>query len=201
MDQKIERGQATRQHIVLTATRLFTEEGYEGTSIELVLKTCGISRGALYHHFASKEALFTAVLEAAEARVAETIATAAQDAANPLDALRSGCAAWLQLARDPTIRRVVLIDAPSVVGWQTWREIDSRHGLGLLKTSLGMVASAGRIRAEMVDIYSHMLLAALIEMALLIARSEDGIISMQRGQEAVEQLVSRLVGVEPNGLW
>ena len=196
MTGRADRGEATRQRIIATATRLFTEEGYEGTSIDLVLRTCGISRGALYHHFASKEALFTAVLEMAEAHVAATVGAAAQHAASPLDALRAGCAAWLNLARDPMVRRVVLIDAPSVVGWQAWREIDARHGLGLLKASLGMAAAAGRVRADMVDVYAHVLLAALIEVALLIARSEDAMASTQTGLRAVEQLLSSLVGAD-----
>lgn len=201
MDQRSSRGQATRQRIIGIATRLFAAEAYEGTSIELVLRECGISRGALYHHFNSKDVLFTAVLEAAEARIAKTVGAAAQGAANPLDALRAGCAAWLQLARDPTVRQIVLIDAPSVVGWQAWREIDGRHGLGLLKAGLGMAAAAGRLQENMVDLYAHMLLAMLIEVALLIARSEDGVAATRTGQEAVEQVLSRLVGMEPNGTW
>ncbi len=167
-----DRGQTTRQQIIGVATRLFTEEGYEGTSIEQVLQTCGISRGALYHHFASKEALFTAVLETTEALVLETVGVAAQGTTDPLESLRLGSVAWLKLARDPTVRRVVLTDAPSVIGWKAWREMDDQYGLGLLKAALGMIASTGRIRQDMVDLYAHMLLASLTEVAMLIARSE-----------------------------
>lgn len=201
MGRQGNRGQGTRQHIVAAATRLFTEKSFEGTSIDLVLRTCGISRGALYHHFASKEALFTAVLEAAEAHVAATVAAAARDAANPLDALRLGCAAWLGLARDPTVKRVVLVDAPSVIGWQAWREMDDQHGLGLLKASLGMAASAGRVKADMVNVYAHVLLALLIEMALLIARAEDAATATEAGRQAVEQVLSSLMGVKPDAPW
>jgi AcrR family transcriptional regulator len=202
MDRRIDRGAATRRGIVGIATRLFAEEGYEAISIERVLRTCAISRGALYHHFASKEALFTAVLEATEERVAETTAAAARGAANPLDALRAGCAAWLHLAAcDAEVRQIVLIDAPSVVGWQAWREIDGRHALGLLKAGLGMAAADRRQQPDKVDVYAHMLLAVLIEMALLIARSEDSEVAMRTAEEAVEQVVSRLVGVEPHAPW
>lgn len=201
MTQRNDRGQATRQFIVDAAARLFTEEGYAGASIERVLRDAGVSRGALYHHFSSKEALFAAVLEAVETRVAATLAAAAQGAANPLDGLRAGCAAWLELARDPTVKQVVLIDAPSVVGWQVWREIDGRHALGLLRAALGQAAEAGRVRPAMVDLYAHLLLAALIEVALLIARSEDATGSLSAGREAVELLLSALVGVEPHAAW
>lgn len=193
MDRRGDRGQVTRQRITATATRLFTDLGYEGTSIDHVLQECRISRGALYHHFGSKEALFTAVLEAVEAHIAATVGAAARDATDPLGALRLGCAAWLGLARDPTVRQIVLIDAPSVIGWQAWREMDSRHGLGLLKAGLGLAAEAGRLRAEMVDVYAHVLLATLIEVALLIARSKDAAAAKQAGSQAVEQVLSSLV--------
>jgi AcrR family transcriptional regulator len=201
MDQRSGRGRVTRQHIIATATRLFADDGYEGTSIEAVLRECGISRGALYHHFASKEALFTEVLEVTEARVGEIITAAAQGAGNPLDALRAGCAAWLSLAHDPVVKQVVLIDAPSVVGWQAWREIDGRYALGLLKSGLRMAAMMGRVPSAKVDLYAHMLLAVLIELALLIARSENIAAAVESSMEAVEQLVSRIFGVEPQAPW
>jgi AcrR family transcriptional regulator len=201
MDKRSDRGKTTREHIVSVATRLFTENGYEGTSIELVLQACGISRGALYHHYANKEALFNEVLVSVEKQVAMKVGEAAQGTSNPLDALRAGTGAWLALARDPTVRQIVLIDAPSVVGWQAWREIDNQHALGLLKMALQMAASAGRMRPDRVEVYAHMLLAVLIEMSLMIARSDDAITAIEIGKEAVEQLLSRLAGVEPNGSW
>src|SRR4029450_4226177 len=91
------------------------------TSIEAVLREAGISRGALYHHFSGKEALFEAVLEQVGADIATKLAAAARDASDPVEALRAGCHAWLRLARDPTVRRIVLVDALPVVGWGKWR--------------------------------------------------------------------------------
>jgi AcrR family transcriptional regulator len=174
MDRRIDRGQMTRQRLVESGTRLFTEHGYEATSIEMVLADTGVSRGALYHHFEGKGSLFTAVLEATEARVAAAVGAAAAAAVEPLDALRAGCAAWLQLAaHDAAIRQIVLIDAPSVVGWSAWRAIDERYALGLLKSGLSAAATAGRVGSEHVDVYAHLLLATLVEAALLIARSDD----------------------------
>ncbi len=196
-----DRGQKTRKHILATATALFAEEGYEATSIELVLRSTGISRGALYHHFASKDALFKAVLEEVEARVAVTVANAAGRATNPLDALRAGCDAWLGLAHDPIVRRIVLIDAPSVIGWQAWRDIDDRNALGLLKSAMGAMAAAGRMRTEMVDVNAHLLLAMLIELSMLVARTDDVAYVLRTGREAVEAILSRLAGVEPYAAW
>ncbi len=201
MDHRSQRGDATRQAIIGVATRLFTECGYEAASTELVLRECGISRGALYHHFPKKEALFTAVLKAAEEMIAAKVTEAAAGAANPLEALRAGCAAWLALADDPVVKRIVLIDAPSVIGWQAWREIDDCNALGLLKLAFARAAALGRVPAKMVEFYAHMLLAMLIELALLIARAGDPAAAMADAAQALEQVLSRLVGVEPHAAW
>jgi AcrR family transcriptional regulator len=200
-DGRSDRGAATRKHILETATSLFTANGYDATSIEIVLRATGLSRGALYHHFASKDALFSAVLDDVEARVAMTVASAAGRATNPLDILRAGCDAWLGLARDPTVRQVVLIDAPAVIGWQGWRDLDDKHALGLLKAAVGAIAASGRMRAELVEVNAHLLLAMLIELSMLLARSNDVATTMRTGREAVEAILTRLAGVEPNAAW
>src|SRR5580693_3724981 len=98
MSEKNEKGISTRERIVGTARRLFAASGYEGTSIEAVLQESGISRGALYHHFENKEALFAAVLEAVEAEVAEATVVASRGIADPVEALRAGCYAFLDQA-------------------------------------------------------------------------------------------------------
>jgi AcrR family transcriptional regulator len=195
MDKRNERGNATRAHLLKVATELFAAEGYEATSIEAVLKASGVSRGALYHHFANKEAVFAAVLEMVEGRVAKEVAGAAAGATNPFDALRAGCTAWLELARDATVRQVVLVDAPSVIGWQAWRELDNRYALGLVKSALGGLAAAGRVRGEMVDTYAHLLLAAMIEASLLVARASDPDDAVAKGREALEKLLGSLAAV------
>jgi AcrR family transcriptional regulator len=201
MNTKFDKGQATRHQIIETATRLYSENGYENTSIDLVLKTCGISRGALYHHFSSKEALFAAVLEVMEAQIAEKVGAAAKHATNPLDALRAGCNAWLELAQDKNVRQIVLIDAPSIVGWQTWREMDGKYSLGLLKSALNAAVAMGRFREDRVDLHAHVLLAMLTEVAMLIARTDQSSVLTQSGKEAVEQHLSSLFGLEPNASW
>jgi len=201
MNTKVDKGRATRQQIIETATRLYSENGFERTSVDLVLKTCGISRGALYHHFSSKEELFKAVLEVMEAEIAKKVGAAAQHATNPLDALRAGCNAWLDLARNERIRQIVLIDAPSIIGWQTWREMDGKFSLGMLKSALNAAAAAGRFREDLVDLHAHVLLAMLTEVAMLIARAEQSSILTQSGQEVVEQHLSNLFGIKPNAPW
>jgi AcrR family transcriptional regulator len=194
MDRRAEKGEATRRRLVETATRLFAERGYEDTPVELVLAEAGVSRGALYHHFASKEALFEAALDATQAGVAVAVRNAARHAADPLGALRAGCAAWLALARDPVVRRIVLLDAPGVVGWQRWREIDLRHSLGAVRASLRAMAGEGRLSPQLVDVHAHVLLAALTEVALLIAQADDVEHATARAEAVVAQLLDGLFG-------
>jgi AcrR family transcriptional regulator len=188
-NKKVEKGQATRGQIIEAATRLFAEKGFEGTSIEAVLAETRVSRGALYHHFPSKEALFEAVVVALENATTNKLMAQAGKKADPVEALIAGCDAWLEMTSDPVVRRITLIDAPSVLGWKRWREIDAEHGLGLLKASLGMIAKTGRLPQEMVDPFAHMLLAALSEIALLVARSEDD----RPARAALRELLNRLL--------
>jgi AcrR family transcriptional regulator len=194
MNRKVEQGQATREQLVETATRLFGDRGYEATSIEAVLHESGVSRGALYHHFASKEALFDAVLESVEADATGKVVAATIGISDAVASIRAGCLAWVRLAGDPVVQRIVLIDAPSVLGWQRWREIDERYGLGITKVALLGAAEAGRLAPELVDPFAHMLLGALNEMALVIARSEDSARQIRAGEAAVDELLRRLLG-------
>ncbi|MQA85311.1 MAG: TetR family transcriptional regulator [Streptosporangiales bacterium] len=194
MNRKVEQGRVTREQLVATATRLFADRGYEDTSIEAVLHESDVSRGALYHHFAGKEALFEAVLDAVGVKIKEDLAAVTGDTDDAVAALRAGCLAWIRLATDPVVQRVLLIDAPSVLGWQRWRERDERDTLGMLKIALRAAAKAGRLRTELVDPFAHMLLAALNEIAFVIARAEDPDSAGREGQAAVEELLERLLG-------
>jgi AcrR family transcriptional regulator len=194
MNKNIERGQATRAHLMEVATRLFAARGYDGTSIEAVLAESGVSRGSLYHHFPGKDALFLAVLEDLGTRVALPVAAEMQAAANPLAALRIGCLAWIRQAADPVIRQVMLIDAPAVLGWQRWRELDEQGPLGVIRGLLAGAAEAGCIEARHVDVFAHVVLAALNEVALMIARADDRGEALATAESAVADFLDRLLG-------
>ena len=92
------------------------------------------------------------------------------------------------------VQRVLLIDAPSVLGWEEWRQVEERHALGLLKLVLESASEEGLIRAELVDVMAHVLLAALNEIALLVARSTDSQTAMETGGEALDELLRGLFG-------
>jgi AcrR family transcriptional regulator len=194
MNTRADHGRATRDHLVATATTLFADRGYEGTSIEAVLEQAGASRGSLYHHFASKKALFEAVLASVEARIGEDTMAAVAGTANAAEALRAGCLAWVRLAGDPVVQRIVIVDAPSVLGWQRWREIEEQHALGLLKVAVQGAADEGRVRPDLVDVFAHMLLATMNELALLIVRADDPAAAQQTAEVAVDELLTRLLG-------
>jgi AcrR family transcriptional regulator len=191
-DLRIEKGRATRDRLIQAARTLFGERGYEDTSIEAILVAAGATRGSLYHHFETKEALFDAVLDRVVAEIADTAARAARAAPDPVASLRAGFAAWLQMALDPGVQRIALLDPPAVVGWTRWREIDEQHILGGLRATMRRIAAQGRLPSGDVDLFTHMLLAAVNEAALLIARAEDPRAALETGQAAVDAVIDRL---------
>ena len=103
-----------------------------------------MTRGALHHHFGTKQDLFAAVFEAVEGELAARIATAAMAGVDPHDQLRRGCHEFLDAALDTAVQRIVLLDAPAVLGWAAWREVDARYGLGLVTEGLRAVFAEGR---------------------------------------------------------
>ncbi len=191
-NKNVSRGEATRGQLIAIARRLFADRGYEDTSIEAVLREAGVSRGSLYHHFASKEALFEAVAEDVETSVGEQTLAAAGGSDGPVAALRAGFLAWIRLAGDPVVRRILLIDAPSVLGWERWRSMEEDHALGLIRAVLEVIAEEGKLRPELVGTLAHVLLASVNEVALLVARSEDREAAMQAGTDAIDELLQRL---------
>lgn len=194
VNRKVEKGQATRRQLVAAATELFATRGYEATSVEAVLEEAGVSRGALYHHFEDKRALFEAVLESVEEGLSARVLDAVGRSGEPGRALQAGSLAWLHSLGDPVVRRIVLVDAPSVVGWARWREIDECHWFGLLKEGLAEALPPGRHDATTVDVLAHMLLAALNELAFVIARADDTAAATRAGEAALRDLLERLVG-------
>ena len=200
MNKNIERGQATKEHLITVATRLFAEHGYDGTSIEMVLTESGVSRGSLYHHFPGKDALFWAVLEQVAVRVGAELAEAARDAKDPVDALRLECLAFIRLASDRVVQQTALIDAPAVLGWQRWREIDEQNSLGAMRAALTYAADAGAIEHRHVAEFAHIVLAAGNEMALMVARAPDPAAALGAAQSAFAEFLDRLLSPRAEGV-
>ncbi|HEU0025103.1 MAG TPA: TetR/AcrR family transcriptional regulator [Thermoleophilaceae bacterium] len=196
-DLRIERGKATRDRLVAAGRKLFGERGYDATPIDAILDMAGVKRGALYHHFETKAALFDAVLDQVIADSAAIAADDARGASGPVASLQAACDAWLRMSLDPSVQRIALLDPPAVVGWTRWREIDEQHTLGGLRRSLERIAADGGLPQEEVDVLAHMLLAAVSEAALMIARAEDPEAALAAGRAAMATLLGRLIG-EPS---
>ncbi|HEX6687836.1 MAG TPA: TetR family transcriptional regulator [Solirubrobacterales bacterium] len=170
-----ERSEATRDALIEAARALFAERGYAEVGTEAIVRAAGVTRGALYHHFEGKRELFEAVYERVEVELAQRIATGALEAgaAEPLAAMRAGAEMFLQASTEPEAQRIVLLDGPSVLGWDRWREIAAEHGLGLIEATLQAAIDAGAIPLQPVRPLAHVLMGALDEAAMLVARAED----------------------------
>ncbi|MFZ0079309.1 TetR/AcrR family transcriptional regulator [Trebonia sp.] len=187
-------GRATRDQLIEVATRLFAERGYEDASIEAVLSAAGVSRGALYHHFAGKDALFEAVVASVEQRVNIEMAAAIGAVRDPIAVIRAGALAWIDLAGDPVIQRIMLTDAPAVLGWERWRTMDEGRTYGQARALLQAVSDAGQLPAHLVGGFAHIILGAIDEMAVVIARAPDKEAALAEGRVAVDEMLRRLLG-------
>jgi AcrR family transcriptional regulator len=187
--RQAERSEATRSALIQAARKLFARRGYAGVGTEEIVRCARVTRGALYHHFASKEDLFRAVFEQLEAELTNRIAAVAAAAEDPYRALSAGADAFLDACLDPAVQRITLLDAPAVLGWQQWREIGARYGLGLVQDALQAAMDQGLIARQPVAPLAHVMLGALDEAAMLVAQSSDE----GRTREEVGRIVARLL--------
>jgi AcrR family transcriptional regulator len=170
-----ERAEATRAALIDAARPLFADLGYAEVGTEQIVRAAGVTRGALYHHFDGKRKLFEAVYEQLEAELAERIAAGAfaANAEAPIEALRAGVEMALRASTEPEVQRIALLDGPAVLGWDRWREIAARYGLGMVEATLQAAIDAGEIPAQPARPLAHVLMGALDEAAMLVARADD----------------------------
>jgi AcrR family transcriptional regulator len=191
-----ERSSTTRAALVAAARALFARDGYAGVGTEEIVRAAGVTRGALYHHFGGKEALLEAVYEQIEVEFLQRIGTLVgpQEATDPLGALAAGAEAFIEASRDPEVQRIVLLDAPSVLGWERWREIGWRYAMGMTEAILGAAVAAGQIPEQPLRPLAHVLLGALDEAALYVARAEDPEVARAEIAPVVRRLIDGLRG-------
>ncbi|MEJ7584259.1 MAG: TetR/AcrR family transcriptional regulator [Acidimicrobiales bacterium] len=190
---QVERSRATRTALLGAARALFAEHGFSSTGREQIAERAGVTRGALYHHFGTKGELFAAVVEELEEEIAAQVVAAGLEAADPADALRRGCLAFLDACLDPAVRRIVLLEAPAVLGWERWREMDERFGLALVSHGLQAAMDAARLDRVPIDPLAHMLLGALNEAALAVATATKPRVARRDVGAAVELVLDRLL--------
>jgi AcrR family transcriptional regulator len=190
--RKAEQSDATRSALVDAARQLFTERGYTATSTTDIADRAGVTRGALYHHFAAKDDLFRAVFEQLEAEVAEHITHEALRGSDPLEQLRLGSRAFLDVCLDPAVQRVVLLEGPGVLGWETWQEIEERYGYGLTAAGVRAAIDARLVDAQAVEPLANLLFGALAQAGMVVARAADPIAARAEMEAAMDRLLDGL---------
>lgn len=170
---RAERGDATRESLLRAGRELFAERGYAAVGTEEIVARAGVTRGALYHHFVDKRDLFRAVHEQLEQRLVADIGDRIGGIDDPWELIVAGLRAFLDACTDPAVMRIALLDAPAVLGWAEWREIDARYGLGLVTFALQNAMDRGVLTARPVRPLAHLLIGAMAEAAMVIANADD----------------------------
>ena len=189
---KAAQSEATRAKLLAAARSLFAERGYAHVGTEEIVRAAGVTRGALYHQFADKRDLFRALFEQLEE---ELITEAAQRMAghtDPLDAMKAACRGWLEACARPEAQQIVLLDAPAVLGYETWREIGEQYGLGAVMAAVQAAIDAGALEPQPVRPVAHVLVGALDEAALYVARSEDPTSALAEMDFVLSRMVDNL---------
>ena len=166
MATQSERRQATRAAILKAARRLFGERGFAATTIDDVAAAAHVAKGAVYHHFATKEALFEAVFDQVSQELLVEVDRAARNEKDALAAMAKGSQAYFDACARDTIGRIVLHDGPAVLGWERWREIDHRHFAGRFPAALERAMDDGLIARQPIEPLARLLLGAVTEVAI-----------------------------------
>jgi AcrR family transcriptional regulator len=167
------RSEATRRRLVTAARTLFGARGYAGVGTEEIVRAAGVTRGAMYHQFRDKAGLFAAVAEEVEAEILQRVAAGAGASADPVSELQTGVRLFLDACAEPEVERIILLDAPAVLGWEGWRDLTARYALGLVQFALKSAMEAGAIVPQPVAPLAHFLIGALDECALYVAGTEN----------------------------
>ena len=183
---------ATRETLIEAALELFTERGYAAVGTEEIVARAKLTRGALYHHFADKRDLFRAVFQRVEGDLVQRIGARMEAVDDPWELMLAGMRAFLDACEEPAVKQIALTDAPAVLGWKEWREIDNRHGLGLTRAALEGAVAAGMLRPIAVEPMAHLFVAALSEAAFVIAYADRPRKARAEVEQALLQLVEGL---------
>ncbi len=186
-----ERSAATRDALIAAARKLWGLRGYAEVGTPEIAAAAGVTRGAMYHQFTDKAALFSEVVEVVEQDVMARMGTivAASGATTPADAIRAAVDAWVEVSGDPEVRQLILLDAPSVLGWAGFRDVAQRYSLGMTEQLLTEAMKAGQLARQPVRPLAHVLIGALDEAAMVIATADDP----KRARRETSQVLRRLI--------
>src|SRR3954467_3077976 len=173
MEGRGKKAEATRARLLRVSRDLFAKRGYADVGTEEIVRRGKVTRGALYHHFRDKQDLFRAVHEQLEAELVESLGAQIAGIEDAGEMLATGLRSFLDACTDPALAQISLLDAPSVLGWAEWREVDARYGMGLVRLGLEAAMEQGVMPRQDPEPLAHLMLAALGEAALLIAHADD----------------------------
>lgn len=184
-----DRRDATRGALLAAGRRLFAERGFAHVPADEIVNAAGVTRGALHHHFGDKRGLFRAVFEQLEVEIVTDLGRLVGEGED--DLVARALAAFLDICERPDVRRIALTDAPAVLGWQVWREIEAEHGLGLLTTMLAEspVVSKG----TPAPVLAQLVLGSITEAALLIAHADNRAAARKQAEASLLALYGNLL--------
>jgi len=170
---KIENGQKTAAHLVAIAIKFFRTQGYSKTALEDVVQEAGVTRGALYHHFDGKKGLFLAVFDDVQAEISNRIMEVDKSSVSIWDRFILCTRVFFEACLDSELQQIVLIDAPSVLGWNTWRKLDEEKTFSILRSHLNELIDKGIIKPLPIEPLTHAISGANNETLLWISESDD----------------------------
>ena len=170
---KTTHGKRTAHRLIKIAWKLFTIKGYENTSMENIVLEAGVTRGALYHHFKGKKGLFFAVFEKAQEEISSRVEIAMENESDNWEKLLTGTKTWLKLAIDPELQQIILIDAPSILGWNVWRTVDEQKSGQSLKKALEKLIEDKTIKPFPVVALKHIISGASNEAVLWLMKNKN----------------------------
>ncbi|MCT2584134.1 TetR/AcrR family transcriptional regulator [Actinophytocola gossypii] len=165
--------ESTRHALVDSALELFTKRGYAGTSLDAIVKRARVTKGALYHHFSGKQALFEAAFNQVETAAMDRLSAAIDGDGPAWDRAMAGIRGYVRVCLDPAYQRVVIHEAPVVMGWERWREAEEHFSYGLVRGTVEALVQAGEIEPLPVEVTARILFGALSAGAEAIAGSSD----------------------------
>lgn len=168
-----DRSKTTKTALMTAARPMFAERGYANVAADEIVAAAGLTRGALHHHFKDKQGLFRAVFEQVETELTDEVAAAVAEAPDTPSRMEVSLRTFLDACQRPEVLRIALLDAPTVLGWDTWREIESGHGLRLIDQLMAQAAAEGVLAHEPSEVLVRFVFSLLVEGVLVIAHADD----------------------------
>ncbi|HET6792911.1 MAG TPA: helix-turn-helix domain-containing protein [Acidimicrobiales bacterium] len=191
-----EYSESTRVALLDSATRLFADKGFAATSLDEVAADARVTKGAVYHHFANKAALFEAVADRAEEDACAAIIAAAAGAADAWAGLVAGLECFLERCLDPTYQRLCFQEGPTVMGFTAWWAHGEKHEIGLIRAMVAALHADGLVETDDLDTLTQLMFGAMCAAALSMARAEDPKAESLKVRDATLRMVA---GLRPEG--